>query len=150
MKKLSMLLAMSIAVLPGTALAQWERQYPKVEGFGHQLYLEQEHLPILSSGPVYPAPSPDGTAIAFAHQGWLWLLDLESGVARRLTNGSGIDSRPRWSPDGQSIAFVRDTGSDTGIIVISRGGEQVLDIGARGQSGPLATGSGNRCGRGAD
>ena len=96
MKSISSLLALALAIVSVSASAQWERHYPKVEGYGHQLYLEQEHLPILSSGPVYPAPSPDGSAIAFAHQGWLWLLDIDSGVARRLTDAAGIDSRPRW------------------------------------------------------
>ncbi|QNE07276.1 CehA/McbA family metallohydrolase [Croceicoccus marinus] len=128
MKSVSSLLALALAIVPVPASAQWEHHYPKVEGYGHQLYLEQEHLPILSSGPVYPAPSPDGATLAFAHQGWLWQLDLDSGVARRLTNAAGIDSRPRWSPDGQRIAFVRDSGSDTGIIVIARGGRQLLTI----------------------
>ena len=101
---------------------QWTRRYPKVEAFAHQLYLEQEHLPILSSGPVYPAASPDGATVALAHQGWIWLLDLRSGVARRLTNASGVDSRPRWSPDGERIAFVRDSGSDTSIVIVGLDG----------------------------
>ena len=128
MKSLSPLFALALAIVSVPASAQWERHYPEVEGYGHQLYLEQEHLPILSSGPVYPAPSPDGKILAFAHQGWLWLLDIDSGVARRLTNAGGIDSRPRWSPDGQRIAFVRDEGSDTGIVVITRNGQQLLTI----------------------
>lgn len=128
MKSLAKLLALGLILSPVAASAQWSRHYPKVESFGHQLYLEQEHLPILSSGPVYPAPSPDGTMVAFSHQGWLWVLNLESGVARRLTNSSAIDSRPRWSPGGQRIAFVRDGGSDTSIIVVSIDGNQVLKI----------------------
>ncbi|MAF28120.1 MAG: hypothetical protein CL819_02615, partial [Croceicoccus sp.] len=128
MKSISSLLALALAIVSVSASAQWERHYPKVEGYGHQLYLEQEHLPILSSGPVYPAPSPDGSAIAFAHQGWLWLLDMDSGVARRLTDAAGIDSRPRWSPDSQRIAFVRDKGSDTAIVVVAREGRQLLTI----------------------
>ena len=85
-----------------------------VEGYGHHTYLEQEHLPIVSSGPVYPAPSPDGKSLAFAHQGWIWVLDFETGVARRVTKG-GIDGRPRWSPEG--LAFVRDFGADTAVVV---------------------------------
>ena len=108
--------------------AQWTHRYPKVESFAHQLYLEQEHLPILSSGPVYPAASPDGTTIAFAHQGWIWLLDLSSGVARRLTNASAVDARPRWSPDSKRIAFVRDSGSDTSIVIVGLDGAYLSEI----------------------
>lgn len=112
----------------GAVSAQWTHRYPKVEGFGHQLYLEQENLPILSSGPVYPAASPDGATLAFAHQGWIWLLDLPSGVSRRITDGPGVDARPRWSPDGQRIAFVRDSGSDTAVIVTDRAGAVLAEI----------------------
>ncbi|MDP9413649.1 MAG: CehA/McbA family metallohydrolase [Pseudomonadota bacterium] len=108
--------------------AQWTNRYPKVETFAHQLYLEQEHLPILSSGPVYPAPSPDGTSLAFAHQGWIWLLDLSSGVARRLTNASGVDARPSWSPDGKRIALIRDSGSDTSIVIVGLDGTQLSKV----------------------
>ncbi len=113
---------------PAVVSAQWTHRYPKVEGFSHQLYLEQENLPILSSGPTYPAASPDGATVAFAHQGWIWLLDLDSGVARRLTDGSAVDARPRWSPDGKRIAFVRDSGSDTSIVITGLDGALLSEI----------------------
>lgn len=119
MRHFSKLLATALLVSAGSSSAQWTNQYPKAEPFSHQLYVEQEHLPILSSGPVYPAPSPDGKSVAFAHQGWIWILDLSTANAKRLTNGSAIDSRPRWSADGKTIAFVRDRGNETSIIVHS-------------------------------
>ena len=118
MRCLSTLFTTVLLVSAETVSAQWTNRYSKAEPFSHQLYVEQEHLPILSSGPIYPAPSPDGTSLAFSHQGWIWLLDLNSGVAKRFTNGSAIDSRPRWSADGKRIAFVRDSGSDTSIIIV--------------------------------
>ncbi|MFY7852748.1 MAG: hypothetical protein ACOVQ6_13300, partial [Brevundimonas sp.] len=127
-RPLAMVVAAVWLASPVAVSAQWTHQYPKVEGFGHQLYLEQENLPILSSGPTYPAASPDGTTIAFAHQGWIWLLDRESGVARRLTDESAIDARPRWSPDGTRIAFVRDTGTDTGIVIVGVDGAMLAQI----------------------
>ncbi len=118
MGHMSKLFATALLVSAGAGSAQWTNQYPKAEPFSHQLYVEQEHLPILSSGPVYPAPSPNGTSLAFSHQGWIWILDLNSGVAKRLTNSRTIDSRPRWSIDGKSIAFVRDSGNDTSIVIL--------------------------------
>lgn len=120
--------AAATLAVSGPLQAQWMNRYPKVQSFGHHVYLEQEHLPILSSGPIYPAASPDGTTLALAHQGWIWLLDLESGVARRLTNGSALDARPRWSPDGSRIAFVRDKGADTAIVIVGRDGTEQLTI----------------------
>jgi len=111
------------------ASAQWVNRYPKLEDFGHHTYLEQHELPILSHGPVDPAPAPDGRTLAFAAQGWLWLMDLETREATRLTRGPAVDARPRWSPDGSRLAFVRDSGKDTAIVLLDSdgGNEQVID-----------------------
>lgn len=121
--------ALTAALISLPAGAQWENRYPKLDDFGHHVYLEQHELPAFGHGPTDPAPSPDGTSLAFAAQGWIWRLDLESGVAKRLTSGTGVDARPRWSPNGKRLAFVRDSGSDTAIVVldIARGRETVID-----------------------
>ena len=123
----AILLANLVAAPPGHA--QWNHRYAKLDDFGHQIYLEQHELPILSHGPVDPAPAPDGRSLTFAAQGWLWRLDLQTGEAMRLTRGAGVDSRPRWSPDGRRIAFVRDHGKDTSIVLldVDGGAEQVID-----------------------
>ena len=96
---------------------QWTHRYPRVEGYGHQIYLEGYELPTLTSGPIDPAASPDGTRLAFAAHGWIWVMDLVDGTARRLTSGGEMDARPSWSPDGTRIAFVRDDTRDTWIVV---------------------------------
>jgi TolB protein len=108
--------------------AQWTNRYPKVDGFGHHVYLEGYEMPTLGAGPTDPAPSPDGRSIVFAARGWLWRLDLQTHEARRITRGAGVDSRPAWSPDGKTIAFVRDSGKDTSLVQIDAngGGEKVL------------------------
>lgn len=109
------------------ASAQWENRYAKLSDFSHHVYLEQHELPFLAHGPVNPAPAPDGRRVAIAAQGWIWILDLQTGVAMRITSGGEVDSRPRWSADGARLAFVRDTGEDTAIVVLElESGEETL------------------------
>jgi len=98
--------------------AQWSNRYPKVDGYGHHVYLEGYELPVLNSGPMDPAPSPTNDQVVFSAKGWLWLYEPNVSKATRVTYSSGIDARPNWSPDGKQIVFVRDTGSDTQIVLL--------------------------------
>ncbi len=112
------LCALCTLVSGGTLDAQWSHRYPKIAGLSHHVYLEGYELPLLTNGPIDPAPAPDGKQVAFASRGWLWLLDLATGDATRLTTGAGMDSRPSWSPDGRTLAFVRDDTKNTTIVLI--------------------------------
>ena len=116
LRLLAVALACTLAAPP--AAAQWTNRYPKVPGFSHHVYLEGYDLPTASAGVTDPAPSPDGRSVALASRGWLWVLDLGTGRARRVTSGGAVDARPAWSPDGSRLAFVRDTGSETSVVVL--------------------------------
>lgn len=123
---LATIVALAPLLLPFPAAAQWTHRYTQV-GQGHHVYLEGYELPTLTAGPMDPAPSPDGSTLALAAEGWIWLVDLETRVATQLTDGGAMDSRPRWSPDGRELVFVRDDGSDTWIVVrnLETGAESV-------------------------
>jgi len=116
-------------LLASSVSAQWTHRYPKVDGFGHHVYLEGHEFPSLTSGPIDPAASPDGTTVAYADQGFIWLLNTGNGVATRLTKSAAVDSRPRWSPDGTRLAFIRDDGADTSIVIrtLEGGSETVIN-----------------------
>jgi serine/threonine-protein kinase len=64
-------------------------------------------------GPMtWPRLSPDGRRIAVAvgsqSQRDVWIVDLSTSSATRLTDGGGINDRPEWMPDGKSIVFRSD------------------------------------------
>jgi dipeptidyl aminopeptidase/acylaminoacyl peptidase len=69
-------------------------------------------LPELSE----PRLSPDGTRVAYEVESvdlekdetssLLYVTDLATGDSRRLTAPGRSDSRPRWSPDGRTLAFL--------------------------------------------
>ncbi|HLY17943.1 MAG TPA: protein kinase [Bryobacteraceae bacterium] len=63
------------------------------------------------AGSQFAAVDPSGTHVAV--QGLdentvedIWTIDLERGLASRLTARQGSNQRPVWSPDGQRIAFM--------------------------------------------
>jgi dipeptidyl aminopeptidase/acylaminoacyl peptidase len=54
-----------------------------------------------------PAVSPKGSVVAYVLKGEIWLANLDgSGKPEQLIHERGDNRSPRWSPDGQSIAFV--------------------------------------------
>jgi Tol biopolymer transport system component len=61
--------------------------------------------------------SPDGKTIALAGQTTgvsdLFLYDVESKQVRRLTADKYADMQPSFSPDGKTLVFATDRGSDT-------------------------------------
>lgn len=124
-------IALLATLAPAVLAGQWTNRYPKNAGYAHQVYLEGYELPTMGSGPMDPAPAPDGRSLLIASRGWIWQLDLTSGVAHRITNGSGVDARPTWSPDGKRFAFVRDDGRTTSVVVrdVDGGAEQEIERG---------------------
>ena len=66
-----------------------------------------------------PVWSPDGASIAFLQDGDLQVLDVASGTVARLTEGRS-GSVAAWSPEGDRLAYARDTR----IWVVGKGGDQ--------------------------
>lgn len=50
-------------------------------------------------------PAISKNHLAFVYAGDLWLADRNGGNARRLTSHAASEFAPRFSPDGQRIAF---------------------------------------------
>ena len=65
--------------------------------------------------------SPGGKSILFKHAGDLFLYDLKSGTASRLTRTSKEEELAEFSPDGRLVSFVRE--QDLYIVRIESGRE---------------------------
>jgi hypothetical protein len=69
-----------------------------------------------------PALSPVGTRLAFERSTFgIFTMNVDGGGLRRLTT-NGRDSYPAWSPDGNSIAFVRPRGTQWVVYVVPSSG----------------------------
>ncbi|MFN3193276.1 MAG: S41 family peptidase [Aureliella sp.] len=66
----------------------------------------------------HAAISPDGKRIAFSHQGDLFLVESEGGLARALTTNDAWDGHPVWSRDGKKIAFASDRHGNLDLFVM--------------------------------
>ena len=73
----------------------------------HNYYFREMYLPQLTTGPSSLSWSPDGKCLVYSMNGSLWRQDMDSKIAEQLTSGSGYDYQPDWSPDGESVVFVR-------------------------------------------
>lgn len=97
-----------------------------------------------------PNVSPDGRQVVAAvqhidreaneYRAAIWLFPLDGSEPRQLTTGQWNDGSPRWSPDGQWIAFTskRQTKAPQLWILPVAGGEarQATDL-DNGVSGPV-------------
>ncbi len=86
--------------------------------------------------------SPDGKAIVFVvgesyvsdaqlPKANIWTVSTEGGEARALSSGPRTDTAPRWSPDGQWIAFLSDREKEGTyqLHLLPRNGGEALRLG---------------------
>jgi len=74
-----------------------------------------------------PETAPHGGRIVFASDRTgtfdLYTASLSGGPVRQITSGPAFDFDPRWSPDGNDIAFLRDIGTgDNDLYVVHANG----------------------------
>ncbi len=78
--------------------------------------------------------SPTGAELVLEILGDLYLLPMQGGSARPITKGMAYDSQPKFSPDGERIAFISDRDGEMGVWTVdSEGGDpqKIASAGAR-------------------
>lgn len=72
--------------------------------------------------------SPDGRTIIFDLLGDLYTVPIKGGKATRILGGMSFDAQPRFSPDGNRIAFTSDRDGWANVWVADRDGENARQI----------------------
>src|SRR5688500_7397792 len=91
--------------------------------------------------PESPDISPDGTEVAFSALsgavGDIFVVNVESGQVRNVTNDQFGDFGPTWAPDGKSLIYpARVSGNDKLFPpVLASGSKTQLTIGAHADGG---------------
>ena len=81
-----------------------------------------------------PALSPDGTRIAIERGDEatrttdIWVHDLTTGAATRITSDPAADNWPVWSPDGSQIAFASNRGGSLGLYRTAADGTGAAEL----------------------
>ncbi|MBK9385454.1 MAG: PD40 domain-containing protein [Planctomycetes bacterium] len=73
-------------------------------------------------------PDVSATQIAFVYANDLWVVARDGGLAVPLASPPGPESTPRFSPDGQSIAFVGNYEGNRDLYVIPVAGGAALRV----------------------
>jgi dipeptidyl aminopeptidase/acylaminoacyl peptidase len=85
-----------------------------------------------------PQVSPDGHLVAFTVQTVdmaenrkptaIWIVSVNGGAPRQITNEGSVNERPRWSPDSKHIAFVSNRSGTRQIWLMDASGANPKQI----------------------
>lgn len=64
-------------------------------------------------------PTISGSKIAFVYAEDLWVANLDGSQPRRLTVDEGVESNPKFSPDGKWIAFSAQYEGNVDVYIVS-------------------------------
>src|SRR4051812_14003811 len=85
-----------------------------------------------------PQISPDGRWVAFSVQSvdvpankkpvQIWIVPIDAGAPRQITNDGESNQRPRWSPDGKRISYISDRGGSSQIWLMDPDGSNAKQV----------------------
>lgn len=71
---------------------------------------------------LFRFPDVSQTQIVFTYANDLWIIPKQGGTAQRLSSPAGVESFPKFSPDGKSIAFSGNYDGNQDVYVIPSAG----------------------------
>ncbi len=72
--------------------------------------------------------APDGRTIAFDLLGDIYTMPIGGGTPTRIATGLAYEHQPRFSPDGNRIAFTSDRGGGDNIWIMNRDGSDKRQV----------------------
>jgi Tol biopolymer transport system component len=97
---------------------------------------------------VGPDPSPDGEQVVFYSltqpEGHIYVAGTDGRGLRRVTGDSAVDRVPRWSPDGDWIAFFSNRGGQIEVWKIRPDGSDLTQLTTVGVGMPVWSPDGSR------
>jgi Tol biopolymer transport system component len=85
--------------------------------------------------------SPDGRRAAFGVDDAVFVIDLDSGEVRQITDRSGFVWAVSWSPTGEWISYTRQHGTTSVISLVRPDGTDQKEISAKDGSDETAGGA---------
>ncbi len=127
----------SVLPSPASLVANVPAAVPVTQGLPYASVEDLLALQIVND----PQISPDGLLIAFAvlqsdgtkntTSSAVWLVNSSGGktqTPRQITSGEYLDTTPRWSPDGRTLAFLRDSSGTAQIYLLPMSGGEVRQL----------------------
>ena len=120
-------LLLSAAILPTSAFAQApaaaDDKAPKWDVAAPPgLTLRQINIDTDEGSWMNLDVSPDGKTITFDLLGDIYVIPVTGGTPTRIAEGLPFETQPRFSPDGNRIAFTSDRGGGDNIWIMNRDG----------------------------
>lgn len=86
------------------------------------LWLALSMTPMSMAEPFLRTPDLHGNKLVFTSEGDLWVGDLTTGRAQRLTRDAGLERNASFSPDGSQIAFEAEYDGRQAYVMPTNGG----------------------------
>src|ERR1044071_9938413 len=75
---------------------------------------------------LFRYPDVSQTQVVFTYANDIWVMPKEGGTAIKISSPPGVESYPKFSPDGKSIAFTGNyDGNSDAYVISSMGGVPV-------------------------